>query len=54
MKTFSVQLFVEADDNDATEGFVEKIIENSFDTYDGYLPTNVSATLIDDTEEEEL
>ncbi len=53
MKTFSVGLIVEAED-DATEGFVEKIIENSFDTYDGYLATNVSATLIDETEEDEL
>ena len=52
MKTFNVNLIVEADDNDATEGFIEKVIENCFDSYDGYVATDVSATLIDESEEE--
>lgn len=51
MKTFNVNLIVEADDNDSTEGFVERVIESCFDPYDGYIATNVSATLIDKTKE---
>ena len=51
MKTFSIELIVKAE-NDATEGFIEKVIENCFDSYDGYVATNVSATLIDESEEE--
>lgn len=52
MKTFSIELIVEAE-NDATEGFIEKVIENCFDSYDGYLATNISATLIDEIKEDE-
>jgi hypothetical protein len=51
MRTFSVELFVEAED-DAIEGFIEKVVENCFDSYDGYVATNVSATLIDETKED--
>ena len=53
MRTFSVELTVETDDNDATEGFIEKIIENCFDSYDGFIATNVSATLIDEIKDEQ-
>lgn len=53
MRTFSVELFVEADDNDATEAFVERVIKRGLDAYDGYLATNISATLIDETKEDE-
>lgn len=52
MKTFNVNLIVEADDNDATGGFIEKVIENCFDAYDGYFVADVSTTLIDETEED--
>ena len=51
MKTFNVNLIVEADDNDATEGFVERVVESCFDSYDGYVATSVSASLIDETKE---
>ncbi len=53
MKTFSVQLFVETDDNDETGGFIEKVIEDCFDSYDGYHTDNVSATLVDEIKEDE-
>ena len=53
MKTFNVNLIVEADNNDATEGFVERVIKSSFDAHDGYIATNVLATLIDETKEDE-
>lgn len=48
MKTFKVDLFVEAEEDDADEGFVEKVVEDCFDSYDGYHTTNVSATLIEE------
>lgn len=51
MKTFNVNLIVEADDNDATEEFIERVIESCFDSYDGYVATDVSASSIDETEE---
>lgn len=54
MKIFSVQLFVETDDNSEDGGFIEKVLEDSFDSYDGYLTSNVSATLIDETEDEQF
>jgi len=53
MRIFSIELTVETDDNDTTEGFVEKIIENCFDSYDGFIATDVSATLIDETKDEQ-
>lgn len=53
MKTFSVELIVETDDNSEDGELIEKVLEDSFDSYDGYLTTNVSVTLIDESEDEQ-
>ena len=50
MKTFDVTLTVETDDSEAYGGFIEKVLEGAFDSYDGYGVRYVDATLVETDE----